>query len=287
MKVLRSELSGYCMGVRRALDLSFEAAKTGRPLWTFGELIHNNSVLQDLAKIGVHIIRDIENCPDIKDSVVVLCAHGVPPATEAFLRARAAEIIDASCPMVKKSQLKAAELARTNRVVFLAGEKNHSEVVGIKGYNEAIIIVSSVDEAQAQAEALYQKSPEAETALLAQTTISRIEYTDIARSIKKYFPHLSLIDTICGATASRQEALRALCKKVDALIIAGGNASSNTRRLLAIAENEHKAAWLVENADELPDDIFLFDTVGVAAGASTPDKIIDDIVFTLQAPHLP
>jgi 4-hydroxy-3-methylbut-2-enyl diphosphate reductase len=221
---------------------------------------------------------------DLRGAVVILCAHGVPPEIEAALAERGARIVDASCPMVKKSQRKAAELGR-EKVVFLAGERAHSEVLGIKGYNPALIIVQNEDEAEACAEDLFQTQPDAQTALLAQTTISAAEFTSISNAIKKKFPALDVHNTICGATASRQEALRELCKKVDAVIIAGDPNSSNARRLLAIAQAEGKPAWLVESfSSSFPPEIFSsnFKTVGLSAGASTPDSVIEEIRGALE-----
>jgi 4-hydroxy-3-methylbut-2-enyl diphosphate reductase len=181
--------------------------------------------------------------------------------------------------MVKKSQRKAAELGR-DKVVFLAGESEHSEVIGIKGYNPALIIVQNETEARMRAEELYKKNPDAQCALLAQTTISAAEFKSISNAIKKKFPRLEVHNTICGATASRQEALRELCKKVDAVIIAGAQNSSNARRLLAIAQAEGKPAWLVESfSSSFPPESFSsnFNTVGLSAGASTPDSVIEEI----------
>jgi 4-hydroxy-3-methylbut-2-enyl diphosphate reductase len=277
MNVVLSDVSGYCMGVRRALDLTFDAVKKNKKVYAFGELIHNGTVLAQLAGLGVGIIHDADKARDFHGKTVVLCAHGVPPEIEAALKKSGAELIDASCPMVKKSQLKAAELGEKGFVVFLAGEEHHSEITGIKGYNNNAIIVSNAKDAMIKARELYNKTPDARTAALAQTTISEIEYSNISGAIKKIFPELKIINTICGATAARQAALKALCKKVDAVIIAGGRSSSNTRRLLAIALDEHIPAWLVENQSELPDEIFSYNTIGIAAGASTPDEIIEAI----------
>jgi 4-hydroxy-3-methylbut-2-enyl diphosphate reductase len=281
MKVLFSGVSGYCMGVRRAVDLTFGAIEKNKKVWTYGELIHNGTVLERLTGLGVKIISGTDRISDLHGETVVLCAHGVPPETEAALKAAGAEIIDASCPMVKKSQLKAAELSENNYSVFLAGEKNHSEIIGIKGYNNDAIIVSNAQEASIKARELYNKAPYAKTAALAQTTISETEYNDISGEIKKIFPALKIINTICGATAARQKALKELCARSDALIIAGARSSSNTRRLLAIARNENIPAWLVENESELPAEIFSYKTIGIAAGASTPDEITAGISLKL------
>jgi len=305
MKLVRAKVLGFCMGVRRAVEMAASALaeSDGHHIYTLGPLIHNPQVLDSLAKKGMCILEEEDLSADLSTGLsgvdlsaatVIIRAHGVCPATEQKLRERDALIIDATCPRVKASQLAALEMVKKGFRVFLAGERDHAELKGIYGYalsgasgsveknrsnvsREPCIIVGNPQEAEDAAKALWKEDNTARTALIGQTTISEDEYSAIAETIQKTFPNLEVINTICGATRDRQNALRELCAQVDAVIIAGGKDSANTRRLLSIAQSCGKPAWLVESASALP----VFDKppeiVGISAGASTPDSVIDEI----------
>jgi 4-hydroxy-3-methylbut-2-enyl diphosphate reductase len=185
--------------------------------------------------------------------------------------------VDATCPKVKASQMRARSLSGEGCRVFLAGEERHGELIGVQGYAPGSVVVADPGEAERAAEKLFREEGEIKTALLGQTTISPGEYRAIAGGIRKFFPGLAVVDTICGATRDRQDALRELCGGVDAVIIAGGRESANTRRLLGIAKSRGKPAWLIETKDEIPPEIGSYALVGLIAGASTPDGVIADI----------
>jgi 4-hydroxy-3-methylbut-2-enyl diphosphate reductase len=244
--------------------------------------------------------------PDEKP-VVIIRAHGVSPRVEENLLLKGFRIVDATCPRVKASQNTALALASRGLTVFIAGEKNHAEVKGIAGYVEAgsprkipvdtarppetvdaagrparCIIVGSAAEAETAAETLRRERPDAETALIAQTTFSEDEYERIETAVKKRFPGLEVKDTICGATRERQNALRELCAACDAVIVAGGRDSANTRRLLAIAGQYGKPCWLAETAADLPPELKNHAVAGLCAGASTPDGVIEEIANAME-----
>jgi 4-hydroxy-3-methylbut-2-enyl diphosphate reductase len=196
--------------------------------------------------------------------------------------------------------MKAKQLAGSGYHVFLAGERRHGEIIGIQGYVEqgygergaacpasSCTVVAGVEEAEEAARLLRERQGDLPCALLAQTTISPEEYEKIGGAIRNYFPSLMIVNTICGATRDRQEALRELCAGVEAVIIAGGRESANTRRLLAIARNSGVPAWLVETQADLPEEIWNYAVVGLSAGASTPDSIIMDIERALTFSPLP
>jgi 4-hydroxy-3-methylbut-2-enyl diphosphate reductase len=244
-----------------------------------------------------------------KKPVIIIRAHGINPRMEEKFRAKGFRIVDATCPRVKASQNTAFVLARRGLAVFIAGEKNHAEVKGIAGYvrsgaearpnvrtaggaagadkTEAAgrrdcFIVGTAAEAETAAAALRRQRPDVETALIAQTTFSEDEYVRIAEAVKKSFPGLEVKDTICGATRERQDALRKLCAEVDAVIVAGGRESANTRRLLAIAGQCGKPCWLAETAADLPPELGRYGSAGLCAGASTPDNVIEEIAMALE-----
>ncbi|MDR2516823.1 MAG: 4-hydroxy-3-methylbut-2-enyl diphosphate reductase [Spirochaetaceae bacterium] len=303
MNIIRARILGYCMGVRRAADIAWRSlGTTGNDgndntvreprarVFTMGPLIHNPQVLEDLARRGVEILDEARLPPDFAGGTVIIRAHGITPALEETLRARGARIADATCPRVKASQMKARALSEAGYTVFLAGEKRHGEIIGIAGYAPRCIVVGGAAEAEAAAHALKAAAApaaahhaEIKTALLAQTTLSPEEFSAIGAAIKKYFPETEVVHTICGATRERQDALRELCAQVDAVLVVGGRGSANTRRLLALAESAGRRAWLVEGPGEIPGEIAACGAVGLSAGASTPEDVIDAVEAALRA----
>ncbi|MDR1950447.1 MAG: 4-hydroxy-3-methylbut-2-enyl diphosphate reductase [Spirochaetaceae bacterium] len=296
MRVIRARVLGYCMGVRRAVEMASRelgpepgfspgaaprAPCRERPrakrVYTLGPLIHNPQVLAKLKNRGVETLDAARLPGDLRGAVVILRAHGVTPALEAGLVSRGALVADATCPKVKASQNLARSLGEAGYRLFLAGEEQHGEIVGIRGYAGDCLIVGNPGEAALAAENLYREAGPVKTALLGQTTISPGEYRAIGEAIASFFPNLAIQDTICGATRDRQDALTELSGRTDALIVVGGRASANTRRLLSIAESLGKPAWLAENAGEIPREIAAYPVVGLSAGASTPDEVIDEI----------
>ena len=291
MEVIRAKVLGFCMGVRRAVELAAseaeQSAARGSLVYSIGPLIHNPRVLSDLKNRGV---KTLDKPPqNIEGSSFIIRTHGISPGLEKDLRGRGCRIIDATCPKVKASQLKAEELSRAGYCLFLAGEAKHAEIAGIIGYAQEgfagqssfCVVAGSAADAEREAAKLYETNKNAKTALLGQTTISSEEYLSIGEAVKKYFPDLEIVQTICTAATERQQALRELLDQVDAVIIAGGKESANTRRLLAIAQESGKPSVLVENAPEIPSTFRFYDTVGLCAGASAPDSVIEEIELEL------
>jgi 4-hydroxy-3-methylbut-2-en-1-yl diphosphate reductase len=279
LKVIRSDVLGFCMGVRRAVDMAVEAAGSCSRVYSIGPVIHNPEVLAALESKGVVSVNELELPENLENCSVIIRAHGISPKTENKLRNMGCKIIDATCPRVKASQLKARELADSGFLLFLAGEAGHAEIKGILGYARDGFCVTAECAAEAQKEAarLYKTRGSVKTALLGQTTISEDEYSAVSKAIKEYFPDLKIINTICAATADRQKSLRELLNYAEAVVIAGGRESANTRRLLLIAQESGKPCVLAENAGEIPNNFKKFETVGLCSGASTPDSVIDDI----------
>jgi 4-hydroxy-3-methylbut-2-enyl diphosphate reductase len=269
------------MGVRRAVELA--SAEGTPPVYTLGPLIHNPHVLNELQRRGVETLNEEDLPADLRGASVIIRAHGVSPQAEAELRQRGARVVDATCPRVKSSQLKAAAFAQAGCRLFLAGEEHHAEITGIRGYAGTAVcaVVSNAAEAEKAAAQLREKSPNAKTALIGQTTISEEEYRGIGAVIARHFPDLEIAQTICAATRERQDSLREIADNVDAIIIAGGKDSANTRRLLAIAEAAGKPYALAENPADIPPDFYTFNVVGLASGTSTPDTVINDIERSL------
>jgi len=288
MKIIKARTLGFCMGVRRAVELAeaeaLRASACGTPVYSLGSLVHNPRVLADLENMGV---RNVDELPQKRDNCsVIIRAHGIDPNAENELRNSGVNIVDATCPNVKASQMKAEELVQAGYNLFIAGEANHAEIIGIMGYmlscNAPFCkVVGNTAEAGREAKKLYSINNDAKTALLGQTTISEDLYNAIGEAVGLFFPNLELIQTICGATKDRQNALREFLDQVDAVIVAGGKDSANTRSLLTIAQKSGKPCVLAEDKTQIPESFFSYNTVGLCAGASTPDSVIDEIEKTL------
>jgi 4-hydroxy-3-methylbut-2-enyl diphosphate reductase len=216
-----------------------------------GPLIHNPRVLASLESRGLRVLDEGALPPDLAGCTVVIRAHGISPGLEEELRRRHAVLADATCPRVKKNQLKARSLSEAGFSLFIAGEKRHGELIGLTAYAPGARAVSSPEDAAEAAAALARENPGARTALIGQTTISGGEYRAAAEAIRAVFPDLETVDSLCPAARERQEALRELCSQVEAVVVAGSRSSSNTRRLLDIARSLGKPAWLAESAGEI------------------------------------
>lgn len=284
--VKRASVLGYCMGVRKAVDAVMSAldSYTAHTVYTYGPLIHNPATMQFLLRKGVKILdTEAHLAPQVQpEAPVIIRAHGIAPQKRQELIDCGCVIIDATCPRVAASQKRAAHYAANGYTVILAGDKNHGEIKSIAGSVEATaqnrcIVLQDAQEAG--------KLPPIDnlTVLLAQTTIKRSEYDAIATMLLQKNPQLKVLHTICPATGDRQQALIQLTNETDAILVIGGKESANTRRLLQTAQEQGKPAWLIETAAEIPDTVYTYRTVGITAGASTPDISIDSVEATLIA----
>jgi len=274
------------MGVRRAEEKAKKAAqramKSGKPVFTYGPLIHNPQAVRALEDLGVKVLDPEafergELDEKANNSIVVIRAHGAPPEALERLGSLDVEIVDATCPRVLKSQKKAASLIEKGYSLAIAGDRSHGEVTGILGYAPGAKVVQNAEEAAVLAKEWERRA----VALIAQTTIKKSEYDAIAAQFKAHCPSFLAFDTLCPATAERQKALKQMAEKVEALLVVGGKNSANTQRLFMAAKETGKPAWHIETAAELPKEIFQYTSVGLTAGASTPDSMVDDVESTL------
>lgn len=276
MKIVLADVLGYCMGVRRAVESAQKALSDysgEKTVYTLGPLIHNQVALDSLAEKGLKIL-DENNIQTVeKGSVVIIRAHGVPPKVLELLQEQECVVINATCPRVLASQKNAKKYAAENRKVILTGDKNHGEVTGIAGYaGDAFILVENVSDAE---KLVFSEDEKA--VLISQTTFSPVEFEKISSILSSKIKDLKIMNSICPATRERQDSLLELCPKVGGILVVGGKNSANTKRLLQTAELNCKKACLIEEASEIPQDFFMMETVGITAGASTPDKVISEV----------
>lgn len=267
MKVIRAAKAGFCFGVKRAIDMSESTARTSVTA-SFGPLIHNQQVVESLAKQGIRVANSVEEVNP--DQTIIIRSHGVGPDVYAKLAGRGVTVVDATCPFVQKAQHLAAESAKNGRVVVV-GDKHHPEVIGILGWaGEQAIPVENIEQA---GDLPYYSF----LTVLAQTTQKKEDFLEIVEELRKHTDQLTVHNTICNATHERQNAARELAGKVEVMIVAGGRDSANSRKLAAICAEKTKT-YLIETAAELQQ--IWFDgvrTAGLTAGASTPDWIIEEV----------
>mgnify|MGYP001264868058 CR=1 FL=1 len=287
MEVVRARLAGFCMGVGLALkkldavleqaELAEDAAR--RPIFMLGPIIHNPQVLECYAARGVELSRDPGSIP--AGSRVVIRAHGIPRQTEAALLTRGVEVVDATCPRVKRAQLLIAEQAEAGRRLLLFGENDHPEVRGLLSYaGEDALVFETAEELAA-----HPLDPAMPYFLAAQTTQDRQIFERIKADLAARLPvGVPALETICDATRLRQDEAIRMAGQCDMVIVAGGKASGNTRRLAQVVEAAGRPAILVEDVDELRKiGVAKVSRMGLTAGASTPKSIIDDIEAYLRA----
>jgi len=263
------------MGVRRAMDFVLKEVNKGDGhLYTLGPLIHNNQVLDLLASKGVKAIDDLEG---INQGTIVIRAHGIPPQQRKFIRSSGLKIIDATCPKVAKVQAIIRYHTSKGYQAIIVGEKDHAEVIGLNGYSgERAFIITDPDD--------VAKLPDLEKPfIVAQTTQNERVYQEITSRLKQRFPECIVFNTICDATQDRQNEVRSFSGQVDGMVVVGGYHSGNTRRLVQVAESEGIPTFHIETDKELDKKkLSSMETVGITAGASTPNWMIKNVVKEIE-----
>jgi len=278
MQVFLAENAGFCWGVKRVVKLTNEIIDKGeKPIFTHGPLIHNQSVIERLTEKGVRVLP--ENFADEIDgnAVIIIRAHGIPPEEKEKLMKTEAKIVDGTCPHVVKIQKEVKKAYESNRAVIILGDKGHAEVVGLMGFcSENCFVVSNEEDLGK----IHESLP---VTVVVQSTLDEQTFDKFSQLIKNKFDEVKIIDTRCDATTRRQEDAINLCKKVDMVIVIGGKNSANTNRLAKICNDENITTLHIETAKELETvDFSGVKKVGITAGASTPDWIIEEVVETVK-----
>lgn len=277
MEVLLADEYGFCFGVERAVEMVEEAVNEGvRPIRSVGPLIHNAQEMERLGEKGVSTIDSPEEAD--ADTIAVIRAHGVTPQVQRNLEQRAAQVIDATCPFVTRVQHLAERAAAQGRDVVVAGNPDHPEMIGVVGYAPDNTYV--VRDASEVALLPTLRSP----LVVSQTTIKLKTFLEVAEAVRqKSDAEPQVVNTICSATRDRQDAARGLAGEVDAFYVIGGRHSSNSVKLLAVCQEQCEKSFLIETPAEIePGDLEGVNRVGVTAGASTPDWLIDQVVQRLN-----
>jgi 4-hydroxy-3-methylbut-2-enyl diphosphate reductase len=281
MKLILVRPRGFCAGVVRAIDIvDIALKKFPHPVYVRKEIVHNRSVVESFKRQGVIFIDNLQEAPE--GSVVIFSAHGVSPAVREEAIQRKVHVIDATCPLVTKVHLEVHKYLKEGYSIILIGHREHDEVEGTTGEApDKIQVVDSVEEV-----GRISVPDPTKVVCLTQTTLSVDETRDIAAAIKRRFPYLVTPpkDDICYATQNRQDAVKELIRKgIDLLLVVGSRNSSNSIRLCEVGRANGIAAHLIDNASEIqPEWLSNVKTVGLTAGASAPDYLIDEVVQYLK-----
>lgn len=277
MKVTVANSAGFCFGVKRAVDLVYEQTKKGGPLYTFGPIIHNEEVVKDLEKRGVRVIESLEQLPELEKGRVIIRSHGVGKAVQERIEADGFEVLDATCPFVKKIHRIVSEHSAAGEHIVIVGNPKHPEVEGICGWCDPEHTTVIENEQDAENFRLPEKK---NVCIVSQTTYNNNKFKNLVEIIenKGYYISVCILNTICNATDERQTEARSLARKSQAMIVVGGSHSSNTQKLFEICKDECKNTYYIQTPEDLDlTELRGLDDVGITAGASTPNNIIEEV----------
>ncbi len=279
MEVTLAKSAGFCFGVKRAVDMVYEEAQKKEQVYTFGPIIHNEQVVTDLQKKGVAVLNSIDELKDLKEGTVIIRSHGVSKDVYDILQKENIRIVDATCPFVKKIHNIVKKHTEENENVVIIGNAKHPEVEGIKGWGgDNVTVIETIEEAEA-----YVPSQEKKTCIVSQTTFNYKKFQDIVEIISKKRYDIIALNTICNATEVRQSEAMQLAKVSDAMIVIGGQSSSNTQKVYEICKRECENTYYIQTLVDLDLDAFQsFRSVGITAGASTPNNIIKEVQTACQ-----
>lgn len=274
MKILLAKDAGYCFGVRDAVNLAYDTAEQNGDVYMLGHIVHNENVVQDLDSAGAKVINSLDDVPE--DKPILFRAHGTPVETWDDAYTKQINIVDATCPLVLEIHVEVKKLESEGRRIIIIGDHGHDEVVGIASQVKDAIIVSSPEEAQA-----LRKTKRAGVVSQSTQTIENVQ--EIINIIMTKVFDLRFVNTICYPTKRNQIQIKELANQCDVMIVIGSFTSANSKRLTALAKERNAHSFQVTCADEI-DAVWLKDveTVGVSAGASTPDKIIDEVLTKIK-----
>ena len=270
--------AGFCFGVKRAVDTVYEQLQTGKTIYTYGPIVHNEEVVKELAELGVRVIenrQELERLPDLRSladpraGTVIIRAHGVPREVQQCMEQKGWEVIDATCPFVKRIHRTVEKKSGQGDHILVVGNPDHPEIQGIVGWcNGPVDVIETVEEAEK-----YVPPEGKKLTVVAQTTFNYNKFQTIVEILKKKGYNVSIVNTICNATEDRQRDTREVAANADAMIVIGGKHSSNAAKLYEICREVCDNTYFIQTLDdlhlELPKSARL---VGITAGASTPNK---------------
>jgi 4-hydroxy-3-methylbut-2-enyl diphosphate reductase len=276
MEVILAEHAGFCFGVTKAVETVYEQIEKnkGAQIYTFGPIIHNETVVGDLEKKGVKVINSAEELKDIHEGIIIIRSHGVTKEIHEILDNSGLTVIDATCPFVKRIHNIVAKESSEGKGIIVVGSADHPEVEGIVSYAGSDVYVCDSSESAEK----FDKNKDREYTLVAQTTFNRNKFKENVEIFENNGYNINVVNTICNATDERQSEAEGIASRADAMIVIGGAHSSNSRKLYEICQQRCKNTYFIHTTDdlhlELPKDTRI---VGITAGASTPKNIIEEV----------
>ena len=277
MNVELAKTAGFCFGVKRAVDTVYQQIEQyrGEKIFTYGPIIHNEEVIKDLRSHGVEVLNDEEELKTADADVVVIRSHGVAKYIYDILEERGITCVDATCPFVKKIHKIVAEKSAEGSYIVIVGNGEHPEVQGIRGWaGEQVTVVQTPEDA----ERFELPDKDQKVCIVAQTTFNYNKFKELVEIISKKRYDLVVLNTICNATKERQTEARQIAARVDAMVVIGDKRSSNTQKLFEICKEECLNTYYIQTLDDLDiNQLRSVESVGITAGASTPNKIIEEV----------
>ena len=275
MEIKLAKTAGFCFGVQRAVDTVHTQIEEGiAPIYTYGPIVHNETVVHELEEKGVRVLNTEEELIELKEGTVIIRAHGVGKHIYDLLEGKGIRLVDATCPFVRKIHRIVQKEEAEGRKILIIGNARHPEVEGIRGWcRTPSFVVESVEEAQNFTVELGEK-----LCIVSQTTFNYKKFKDLVEIISKKGYDIIVLNTICSATEERQTEARQIASQVDAMIVIGGSHSSNTQKLFEICKKECENTYHIQELEDL--DLKTSQSircVGITAGASTPKKIIEEV----------
>lgn len=276
MKIIKAESAGFCFGVKRAVDTVYKCTETGtdEKIYTYGPIIHNEEVVKDMEKRGVRVIRSEEDLAALKEGTVIIRSHGVEKRVYEELEKKGIHIVDATCPFVKKIHKIVEKHSEQGDRIIIIGNPDHPEVQGIRGWAKSpVSVIRNVEEAES-----FFCPADQKICIVAQTTFNYNKFKELVEIIEKKSYDVSVLNTICNATKERQTEAESIAESVDAMIVIGDKHSSNTQKLVEICRKACDNTYYIQTLDDLDlNQLGSVETVGITAGASTPNNIIEEV----------
>ncbi|GAA0268754.1 4-hydroxy-3-methylbut-2-enyl diphosphate reductase [Faecalicatena contorta] len=278
MKIVRAKTAGFCFGVKRAVETVYnelqEEAGSGPRIYTYGPIIHNDEVVKDMEKRGVKVLRTEAELESLTEGTVIIRSHGVPEYIYKKMEEQGLTVIDATCPFVKKIHNIVQRESRAGSYIVIIGNPEHPEVQGIRGWaGDHVTVVQNEKDASD-----FVPNPGMKVCIVAQTTFNYNKFQDLVEIISEKSYDVSVLNTICSATKERQNEAGSIAEEVDAMIVIGDKHSSNTQKLFEICQKACKDTYYIQTLDDLDlNQLGSVETVGITAGASTPNNIIEEV----------
>lgn len=277
MNVELAKTAGFCFGVKRAVDTVYQQIEQyrGEKIFTYGPIIHNEEVIKDLRSHGVEVLNDEEELKTADADVVVIRSHGVAKYIYDIMEERGITCVDATCPFVKKIHKIVAEKSAEGSYIVIVGNGEHPEVQGIHGWaGEQVTVVQTPEDA----ERFELPDKDQKVCIVAQTTFNYNKFKELVEIISKKRYDIVVLNTICNATKERQTEARQIAARVDAMVVIGDKRSSNTQKLFEICKEECLNTYYIQTLDDLDiNQLRSVESVGITAGASTPNNIIEEV----------